>query len=155
MTWLVCFKGQRSFVDIDKFCTDTNGDTYPEGGQYWVNCNHGYCQCKSQKHSQKKQRHCGLNQHTYETCTKGTKCTQWESIHRWQNSHSNIIISMSASAMHNLDNHTPSTSFQKRHFDHNFRILLLLFKLFTNFCFVFYKGASHLCPNCVSQSAGH
>ena len=59
------------FDNEDKFCTDNNGDTYPEGGQYWVNCNHGYCQCKeSQGHSSKK-RHCGLNQHTHATCAKG------------------------------------------------------------------------------------
>ena len=80
---LVFFKGQngkkggRSFLaKEEKFCNDTNGDTYPEGGRYWVNCNHGYCQCTARGQepysSKKGQKYCHLNQHSFATCARGT-----------------------------------------------------------------------------------
>ena len=80
---LVFFKGQntnkgsRSFLaKEEKFCNDTNGDTYPEGGRYWVNCNHGYCQCTARSQepysSKNSQKYCHLNQHSFATCARGT-----------------------------------------------------------------------------------
>ena len=80
---LVFFKGQngnkggRFFsAKEEKFCNDTNGDTYPEGGRYWVNCNHGYCQCTARSQepysSKNSQKYCHLNQHSFATCARGT-----------------------------------------------------------------------------------
>ena len=70
-------KGSRSFLaEEEKFCNDTNGDTYPEGGRYWVNCNHGYCQCTARSQepysSKNSQKYCHLNQHSFATCARGT-----------------------------------------------------------------------------------
>ena len=74
---ILCSKGQNKEDTVmeakqERFCNDTNGDTYPEGGRYWVNCNHGYCECTGhQKHSKKSSQHCHLNQHSFATCARG------------------------------------------------------------------------------------
>ena len=68
----------------EKFCNDTNGDTYPEGGRYWVNCNHGYCQCTARSQepysSKNSQKYCHLNQHSFATCARGTYYINMSSV---------------------------------------------------------------------------